>query len=287
MQPIIGIPAGFYHIFQYHTYDPYTVVSYFMDGDELIEAARIFHRWGEKGFWRDEVLNYRGDTENMLAQGLTGSQQHHTNVFLGVREQMDIAQPGSDLQMFYWGKETGNVNRDVITHGAMSISASSRNVEKALQMYDLLRNDREIYMLFNHGFEGIDYIINEDGTFGRPAGFDEATDGLGTNFWGGRMDEFEPVWDTWWPGRTAFLQHLDSIASDYPLGNFVFNNSSVSAEMSALGEVMATRFPAIHFGKAGDPDRAVADLRDALRQAGFDRVIAEIQAQLDVYKEQR
>jgi ABC-type glycerol-3-phosphate transport system substrate-binding protein len=283
-QPIIGVAAGNYSIFQYNVGDPYTVVSYLMDGNDLIDAARLFDRWAKKGFWREDVLNYRGETRNLLLAGLSGSDEHHTQTYLALREQMDKEQPGSELQMYWWGKEINNVNKDLLTHGAMAVNAASRNVAKALQMYDLLRNDKQIYLLYNYGIEGRDYVVTNGGVFSRPQGFNSSTDALDTNFWGGRMDEFEPVWDTWWSGRTDFVRNLNSFAREYPLGKFAFDNSKVQAEMSAIGDVCTTYLPSIHFGKTGNPEKAVADFRAALKKAGYEKVKAEIQTQLDALK---
>ncbi|MCL2880181.1 MAG: ABC transporter substrate-binding protein [Treponema sp.] len=284
VQTIIGANAGNYGIFQYNTNDPYTVVSYYMDGNQMIDAATMFQRFAQKGFWREDVLNYRGETRNLLYAGLSGSDQHHTQTYLSVREEMDKQQPGSELQMYWWGKENNNVNKDLLTHGAMAINAATRNVEKALQMYDLLRNDQQIYTLYNYGIENVDYVVVKPGVFTRPPNFNSLTDSLDTNFWGGRMDKYEPVWDTWWSGRTAFIQNLNSFAKDYPLEKFSFDNSKVSAEMAAIGDVCATYLPALHFGKTADPVKGVADFRAALQRAGFDKVKAELQAQLTAAK---
>jgi hypothetical protein len=284
VQDIIGIATGNFNIFQYNTSDPYTVVSYYMDGNELAEVAKITDRWAKKGFWREDVLNYRGETRNLLLAGLSGSDQHHTQTYISLREQMDKEQPGSELQMYWWGKENNNINKDLLTHQVLAINAASRNPEKALQLYDLMRNDKQIYLLYNYGIEGKDYIASSNGTFRRPEGWNSTNDAIDTNFWAGRMDKFEPVWDTWWTGRTAFVQNLNGFAKDYPLGKFAFDPSKVSAEMSAMGEVCATYIPSIHFGKTGNPDKAVTDFRTALRRAGYDKVKAEIQAQLTALK---
>ncbi|MDR0639808.1 MAG: ABC transporter substrate-binding protein [Spirochaetaceae bacterium] len=284
IQIIIGTAAGNYNIFHYENSNPFTVVSYYMDGDDLVEAAKTFDRFAQKGFWREDVLNYRGETRNLLLAGLSGSDEHHTQTFIGLREQMDKEQPGSDLQMYWWGMENNNVNKDLLTHGAMAVNAASKNVEKALQLYDLLRNDKQIYLLYNYGIEGKDYVVLPDGKFSRPEGFNSSTDNLDTNFWAGRMDKFEPEWDTWWSGRTAFIERLNSFAMEYPLGKFSFDNTNVAAEMAAVGDVCATYIPSIHFGKTGNPEKAVADFRAALKAAGYDKVKAEIQAQLTAYK---
>jgi hypothetical protein len=287
VQTIIGAAAGNFNIFQYNVNDPYTAVSYYMDGNDLVEVAKILDRWGKKGFWREDVLNYRGETRNLLLAGLSGSDQHHTQTYVGLREQMDREQPGSELQMYYWGQELKNINKDLLTHGAMAINAASRNVEKALQLYDLLRNDKQIYLLYNYGIEGKDYLVLPDGRFSRPAGFNSTNDAIDTNFWAGRMDAFEPSWDTWWTGRTAFVENLNSFAREYPLEKFAFDNTKVAAEMAAIGDVCATYIPSIHFGKTANPEKAVTDFRAALRAAGYDKVKAELQAQLTAIKNAR
>ncbi|MDR3167449.1 MAG: ABC transporter substrate-binding protein [Treponema sp.] len=287
IQTIIGVATGNYGIFQYNTNDPYTVVSYYMDGNELVEVAKLTDRFAKKGFWREDVLNYRGETRNLLLAGLSGSDQHHTQTYLGLREQMDKEQPGSELQMYWWGMENNNVNKDLLTHQVCAVNAASRNVEKALQLYDLMRNDKQIYTLYNYGIEGKDYIVRPDGRFSRPEGYNSTTDALDTNFWAGRVDKFEPVWDTWWTGRTAFVDYLNTFAKEYPLEKFSFDNTKVAAEMAAIGDVCATYIPSIHFGKTGNPEKAVTDFRAALKSAGYDKVKAEIQAQLMTHKNAR
>ncbi|MDR1278773.1 MAG: ABC transporter substrate-binding protein [Treponema sp.] len=283
-QVILGTATGNYNIFLYDTDDPYTVLSY-MDVDAFLDSARMMDRWAKKGFWREDVLNYRTDTREMMFAGLSGADQHHTmTYYTNTRPTMDRLQPRSDLQFFYWGQANKNVNKDLLTHGAMALSAYSRNPGRALQVYDMLRNDKTIYMLHNYGIEGTDYVMNADGTLGRPDGWTPETDGLGTNFWAGRMDEFEPVNESWWNGTQDLIKELNSFAKEYPLGKLAFDNTRVAAEMAAIGDVCSTYIPALSYGKNGNVDKAVADFYAALKMAGYDKVKAEIQAQLDTLK---
>jgi hypothetical protein len=180
--------------------------------------------------------------------------------------------------------ENKNVNKDLLTHGAMAINAASRNKEKALQVYDLLRNDKQIYQLYNFGLEGKDYVVNSDGRWARPAGYNDSTDGIGSNFWGGRVDAYEPQWVTDWTGKQGLFRELNGFAREYPLEKFSFDNSKVAAEMAAIGDICATFMPSISFGKTGNPDKAVTDFRAALKAAGYDKVKAELQAQLTAFK---
>ncbi|MDR1949000.1 MAG: DUF3502 domain-containing protein, partial [Spirochaetaceae bacterium] len=126
-----------------------------------------------------------------------------------------------------------------------------------------------------------------DGRFKRPEGYNAINDAIDTNFWAGRMDKFEPVWEEWWSGRIAFIDNLNSFSREYPLEKFAFDNTKVAAEMAAIGEICATYIPSIHFGKTANPEKAVTDFRAALKSAGYDKVKAELQAQLTAVKNAR
>src|SRR6478609_8161543 len=167
--------------------------------------------------WREDAANYDGDTREELYAGLSGVDQHHTQTFIGqIYDNLSKKQPGSDPKFFYWGQENGNVFKDILTHGAMGVSAYSAHPEKALEVYDLLRNDEEDYRLINYGIEGTDYILTDDGKLGYPEGYDSSTDSLGSNFWAGRMDEFELDKVTDAPNKQEIYDALDAVAEDYP-----------------------------------------------------------------------
>src|SRR5690606_18921526 len=130
-QTLQQITAG--NFFPFHTTaaNPYTVTSWYMEGDALIEAANLARQWNEIGVWREDALNYDGDSRESLYAGLTGTDQHHTQTYLTqIVSNMTTKQPGSDPKFFYWGKENGNFFKDIYTHGAMAVSANSRNPEK-------------------------------------------------------------------------------------------------------------------------------------------------------------
>ncbi len=78
--------------------------------------------------WREDALNYDGDTREELYAGLSGADQHHTQTFVNdIVHNMNEKQPGSDPKFFYWGEENGNFFKDIATHGAMAVSANSKN----------------------------------------------------------------------------------------------------------------------------------------------------------------
>ena len=129
--------------------------------------------------------------ELALEEGLTGAHQHHTQTWTGQRTSLEKKQPGADVGFFWFGEEMGNVVGLNITHGAMAVAMTSPNPERALMVYDLLRNDPEIYRLMQYGIEGEMYSLDENGYIVRPEGFNDSTDGVSLNWWWGRRDELE------------------------------------------------------------------------------------------------
>ena len=64
----------------------------------------------------------------------------------------------------------------------------------------------------------------------------------------------------------------------------MLDTSMVENEITAINEAATTWLPAIQFGKAGDPETAVEELRNALKGAGIDAYIEEVNRQMSVMK---
>lgn len=150
--------------------------------------------------------------------------------------------------------------------------------------YDLIRNNEEIYHLINYGIEGVQYEI-KDGKRTLPANYNEASDSFYADFWGGRMDKFEIPSETVWSEIGTLYDEYDKIKIPYPYGQFVFDKTPVESELTAISQVAGELGPAINFGKVSDPAKAVEEFRAKIKTAGYDKVKAELQKQLDAFKQ--
>lgn len=281
----LPIATGYTPIYATKSYDEkYTVNSPVFE-DTFLNYAKLMKEWADKGYWREDVLNNKNDARAALRAGLSGVDQHHTQTFGGLRVQMDKDQPGSELQMFPFHRTRANNLMELsITHGGTSVGAHSKNPERALMAYDLIRNDEQIYHLINYGLEGVQYEV-VDGKRQQPAGYDEAKHAFYADFWGGRVDKFEiPSATTWDQLEETLYAEYDGYKKPYPYGQFVFDKTPVEAELTAVTQVSGEMGPAIGYGKAGDPVKAVEEFRNKLKTAGYDKVLAELQRQMDAYK---
>ena len=262
--------------------DPYTLSNYYIEGDELVNFAVTMKEWADAGYWRTDVLNYTGDVVAEMEVGQTGAHQHHTQTWTGQRTSMENKQPGSDLGFFWFGEEMDNVVGLNITHGAMAVASKSKNPERALMVYDLLRNDKELYHLMQYGFEGEMYTVDENGFMARPEGFNSSTDGVTLNWWWGRNDQLElRAADRDWEAIDALYARYNEVKINYPYGRVVFDLSGIQRYLDNLSNVYNTYMPRIIFGMVEDAEAYVAEFRKALDDAGIDICMEEIQKQIN------
>lgn len=272
--------------------DLYTLYSpYMTETDLLVEFAEMMKEWDTIGVWKTDVLNNTVSTNrDDFRIGRVAAEQHHTQTWTDLVSPLPnntIYQDDEDAEagFFYFGEEAENVVRLSITHGAMAVSAASENPERALMVYDLIRNDPDCYKLFNYGQEGVSWELTEDGMRTTPEGYNADTQNVNgmTNFWWGRNDDQEVRdatrdWDT----IDAMYEKLDSIAIDYPYGQFVADVTNIQSQINNIEEVYGNYMRQIAYGKySGSAEEIVAEMQAALETAGINDVTAELQRQFD------
>ncbi len=292
--PIDGINAG--AMWGGTRDDLYTVYCPFVtETDSLVEYAKMMKEWDEIGVWQTDVLNNKSATNrDDYRVGKVAAEQHHTQTWTDLVSHTPAntiydTDEDAETGFFYFGEETGNVTALSITHGAMAISAGSANPERALMVYDLLRNDPECYTLFCYGVEGVSYEITPDGLRTTPEGYNQDTDNINgtTNFWWGRNDDLE-IKDASrdWDKIDALYADYDKIKIEYPYGQFVAEVDSIKSQIQNISEIHDRYMKQISYGKySGTAEEIVAEYQEALKAAGVDDVTAELQRQFDaLYK---
>ena len=279
------VSTGFLNLFWNKSYDDrYTVWSPIF-GQTFVDEAVMMKDWADKGYWRKDALTFTGDTRSELKAGKSGADAHHTQTYRTLRFDMDQSQPGSDLQMFAYSDTRGNLLRDSPVHGGVSIGVDSKNPDRALAALEVIHQDKDVYRLFEYGIEGEQYVV-KDGLKALPDGYNADKQGFSANMWGPRNDACALPSATEYPGIYDIFKQNAAKAHPYPYTTFVFDSSPIKPELAALSNITTQMGPAIIWGKAGDPVKAVTDFRDKLKAAGFDKVMTEIQKQLDAYKAQ-
>jgi hypothetical protein len=276
--------------------DLYTITTPVMtETDSLVEYAKLMKEWAEVGVWPTDVLNNTsGSNRDEFRVGDVAVEQHHTQTWTDLCSATPANtifqdDPNAEVGIFYFGEETQNVVALSITHGAMAVSAGSANPERALMVYDLLRNDPDCYKLFCYGIEGKSWELDSNGLRTTPASYNSETENINgmTNYWWGRNDDIEIKDATRnWDAIDKLYAEYDKIKIDYPYGQFVPEVDSIQGKIDNCNEQYTNYMKQISFGLYnGSAEDIVAEMQAALKTAGIDDVTAELQAQFDaLYK---
>ncbi|WP_204595604.1 extracellular solute-binding protein [Clostridium sardiniense] len=167
------------------------------------------------------------------------------------------------------------------TTGSMiAVSKNSKNPEKAVEFLNLLNTDEYLRNLINYGIEGTHYkktgdkkieLINPE-----EKKYDVPYFAMGNLFKTYIVGD-EP--ETKWKEFEAF----NDAAKVSPILGFKFNPSKVSTEIAAVNNVLE-EFKATIYSGSVDVDEYLGKLNAKLKEQGIDKIITEMQAQVDEWK---
>lgn len=293
--PVDGISAG--GIWGGSRDNLYTLQTpAYTNTEMMVEFAKTMKQWDEMGVWPTDVLNNtNSDNRTEFRQGTTALEQHHSSTWTDL---CSVQNPdnkalnkdkNAGVGFFYFGEETKNVIGQNITHGAMAVSAGSKNPERALMVYDLLRNDEECYDLINYGIKGVSYDVDKEGLRTTPKDYDAETQNINgmTNFWWGRNDDLEiKSAQRDWDKIDALYAEYEGEKIEYPYGQFVPDMDNIQSMINNIEAVYEQYMKVIAYGKyKGSAEDYVKEMQEALKGAGIETVTAELQSQMDeMYK---
>ena len=173
-------------------------------------------------------------------------------------------------------------------NAAVAVNSQSPNIEKAVELIELLNTDDELYMLITQGEEGVDYNYDEDGNWAPVDGkynFNYNEWQIGQSY----SPEFtRAVYGKNEAGdiqkeAQSIVYEADKTADVSPLTGFVFDQSNVKTQIANCTSIIDEMVPALSNG-ALDPEKAVPQFLERLEGAGVNDIIAEKQAQYDAWK---
>ena len=86
------------------------------------------------------------------------------------------------------------------------------------------------------------------------------------------------------PNKQEIYDELNSVAVDYPYSTLLINKDAIDPTLAAMSSVLTQYVPQLAFGKFDDPAAAIAEMRQALKDAGYEDARASIQADIDAWK---
>ena len=251
--------------------DPEAKIFNLYERPEVPAYFAKMKEWSDKGYWSKSILSNKDD--RMFIDGKAASRLHNQDSFRSAY----IERPEWDVQFYTNGTFT---TKTAAMQDGMAIPAAAKNPERALMFLEKLRQDQVYYNLFTYGIEGKHFEITADDKL---KALDlEAFAPEGYCSWGFKSLKFykEPVGSP--PALPVLREKLKSMAIDNKFVLFTPDFEPVKNEMAAVNNVIQQYRLPLSYGYV-DPVAGLATLNENLKTAGSEKIIAEMQKQLDAY----
>lgn len=270
--------------------DPTKVINQF-ETEEFMEYCRIMRDWYNKGYVRKDGATVQDTSPDrkaakFVAEFTTGWPDSVDFPGNSDMEKMSMTTP--DIAPAVGVSTT----RTVIKAGAgpnaaVAVNSQSENIEKAVELIELLNTNDELYMLITQGEEGVDYVFDEEGTYSLVDGkynFNYNEWQIGQSY---SPDFTRALYSRNKAGdkqkeSQSIVFEADKTADVSPLTGFVFDSTNVKTQIANCTSIITEMVPALSSGSI-DPETKVPEFIERLKQAGADDIIAEKQAQLDEF----
>ncbi|MEC0091175.1 ABC transporter substrate-binding protein [Paenibacillus macquariensis] len=258
--------------------------------EDFAKFTKIMRDWFIKGYVRKDGATVKDTSPDRKAAKFVAEKTY------GWPDSIDV--PGQNLAMSMSSKDKApavsvSTTRTMIPAGAgansaISINSESKNIEKSLELIELLNTNDDLYKLITLGEEGVDYNFNEKGAYTQI----EGKYSFNWNEWQ-IGQSYSPtfnrsIYDKNKDGETSkelqkLVYETDKTAEISPVTGFVFDSTPVKTQLANCTAVTTEMVPALSSGSV-DPEKVLPEFLKRLKAAGVDDIIKEKQAQYDAWR---
>lgn len=246
--------------------------SYY-ESDKTPEFLDMMTRWNEKEFFPKSALS---DTDSTKTQN--GKAAMRT---VNIDKYQNYATIHPE-----WTYKYVNFVKDVAhqpySQNAMVIPTTSKNPERAMALWDLITNDKEVYDAFYYGVLNTTYTLNDKGEYK----ITDTNNYAVSNMWAARTMEFNrnvegtPVdYNTM---KQGFETNIKAGQGSEKYAAFTIDTSSIETEYAACQNVQQQYWWPLELGYT-DAKKGLQEYKKKMEAAGIENIRKEIQRQLDEY----
>lgn len=176
-----------------------------------------------------------------------------------------------------------------VQYGGFGIPATSKHVERALEVIELLNTDPYLATMMRFGPEGIGWSDeNNDGVIELLGANTEKSAKnrymyyfYGWNLGGLLVTKVPPTYPA---NFTELLKEMNDAGTPSPNLGFVLNTAPVANEIAACSNVIAEYDGVLQTGQDDNVDKLVDEFVDKLKANGIEKILEEAQTQLDTWR---
>ena len=252
-----------------------------VDTPEYEEAVNLTRDWYERGYFTTDPLP-DGDMQTDRAAG-----KYSTMIWNRLPGYEDLVSQGEwggrpivMLQLSPAMETTGTV-----TGSFNGICATSPNPERSLMFLELLNQNAELYNTLVWGVEGAHWVWDESGQYVTlPEGMtaDERNAAYRGPEWVFGHQALKYPISAAEAARIDAWAEMAAEATLSPALGFTPDYTAVATELAQVASAYEQYGEPLQKGLV-DPETALPEYRERLREAGIERIVEEIQAQLDAW----
>ena len=259
--------------------DPNPKLFTFYEYSKTPEFLATMKRWNEAGYFPKSALS--DPDGDKVRNGKAASRFHNIDTYDSYyRERPDWG--------IKWANFVSDVSNMAWTQDTCVVASSSKNPERALDLYDLIMSDEQVFRAFVYGIEGLTYKIQNVNGQNYVQAISPAVPDLYdfTRMWCARTPEFylptfgaPPDLNTW---KQKFNSYIKDGVMSQKYRSFVPDFSAVQAENAACLNAHMQYWWPLELAYT-DATSGLKEYEAAMKAAGVDKVRAELQSQLDAY----
>lgn len=274
-------PMGFHSLYM-DLNDPSHKVIPLEQTPMFKEAVTLAKKWYDSGVISKNAMSSKDNREYENGKALTGK---NTAQYLYETVNFTDKSAVNSAVEVYPGKK---YRRDSPLNNALAINKNAANPERALMFIDLLSSDQNIYDIVQYGIKDKTYTMDANNVVGITA----------------NEDSSKPLWQNWtgqWAlWRINFQRATTSITADAikneqayatrdniivtPVTGLVPNTDAIKTEIAKRDQIFEESGKMLLAGIVkGDIDKAINDYIAKQKAAGLDKILADVQKQVDSY----
>ena len=257
----------------------YENLFYIYDKDEYKHVLERMREGYLNGYWSKDVLMNKLSSKEAFINGTSAAATSNLKNFSDLLTKVKNVNPSYDPR---WYPKVGDMKGALKVGGAsMSVSASSKNPERAIMLLELLNSDKRYYYLTTYGIEGVHYVIDKDGKYAFPEGVTMETTGFSPNLagnWGWNNDNLDLELGYAWSGEKEIKQEVLKNGQWSKYLGFNFDNSKVQNEIAAVTAVNSQYQLPLTWGIV-DTQEGLDTLIKQYKLAGIEKIMEEAKRQ--------
>lgn len=253
------------------------VIDYY-ESKEYEELTGYFEKWKEMGAYMPDLLNVTDAPVDYIPAGKAfGCWAGHFSAEMnGIWSTQNFGVEMASLQVFD--------DAVAVTPGAYEcINPATKYPEQSAGLIHLLATDPDVENLLVNGIEGVDYQLADDGSAKYVDGKDVSSTGWCMGYSWANLNSTLSVPFNYPADYFDQLKAANENAKQSKAFGCQFDLTSVSDEVSACTNVVNQYANALAAGAVDDYAAALDEFRQALKDAGIDKIVAAKQDQLDAY----